>query len=298
MLSCLQILFYSATLALSGPLSENFLPPDWEPEFTDAAVISLRQDTVALVTHSSSHFDPLRRTAVGVNRMVATMKQQRLPVLYLHDRHNPANPAWMYLYDDWKPTAYIQSDIGHFELDFRNVRHVICAGGYFTLCQNNTVADSVSNWQRDGGNQNLRITQVVDGIFDLGDGVRDNDPYRSAMRKLLYDELKSGHPDAVMSLEDLLRLIGHKEQAVDYLRRRLPPLPAEIDVSIDFFGIHSVVQEATFTAAKKSISKKSTTSASTVEHPVPDPPRPPRMLTFAYRTSADFLTVGETEADE
>ncbi|MEZ6063514.1 MAG: hypothetical protein R3C19_24460 [Planctomycetaceae bacterium] len=282
--SCATILVSAITLSLATPLFDASAVSDWEPKFTDAADLKLTSDTVAFATHSSRHFDPLRRTGPGLNRVVATMKQHGLPVLYLHDQHNSENPAWLYLYDDWQPTAFLRSDIGHFELDFTSVRHVVCVGGYFTLCQNNTVSDAVRNWQRDAANHDLRITQVVDGIFDLGDGVLDTDPFRPTMRKFLYDELKAGHPDAVMSLEDMLRIIGDKDQAVGYLRRRLPALPAEVDVTIDFFGDRTQIQEATFPASETARSGNESSAGAAI-----NPPRPPRMLTFAYRTSFSFL---------
>ena len=127
----------------------------------------LTDATVAILTHSSRAFDALGATEQGVRTTVSTMKKANLPVLYLHDRHNTNNPASMYLYDDWHPTAYIASDIGHIELNLSKVEHVICLGGYFGQCEKTTVQDAIRLWRRDGRNHNLRITQVTDGVFTV-----------------------------------------------------------------------------------------------------------------------------------
>lgn len=242
------------------------------PVYVDAAQLQLTDSTVAFFTHCSRHFDPLGATQAAVRRTASTMKKAGLPILYLHDRYNPQNPSWKYLYSDWEPAAFVSSDIGHFETEFSAVSHAICLGGYFGQCERATVADSVRLWQRDGLHHNLRITQITDGIFTVGEHLRSEDPYAQQLRLHHREVLKSQHPMAVMTVAQILNEIQQPDLVVQFLKRQLPDnyLNFQTNVVMDVFGRIVPVR-------------------------ISGPDRP--VLTFAYRTSVDTLSFEEPVID-
>lgn len=252
-----------STVSALGPVAES---SRFEPEFTKPSDVMLQQSTVVLVTHASAHFDPLRQTKPAVDRVMAAAKRRRIPVVCFHDRHNSKNPAWLYLYDDWKPTAFVESDIGHYNFDTSRVRHVVCLGGFFWCCERNTLSDTIRHWRRDAPDQDLRITQVVDGIFDVAEGVVP--PYRDRVRKFQADVLWKQYPQAAITLKQILDLIGDDESAVDFIKRQIPELPGGVNVTIDFFGERIPLT---------TIEKKTDSEISTPE------------LVLAYRDSHSFL---------
>lgn len=281
-------MFHVAFVAVSvlsavGPIMSHFLfaitmlhvqHPAFQttPVYVDATQLQLSEPTVAFFTHCSRHFDPLGATQTAVRRTAATMKAAGVPVLYLHDRYNPQNPCWKYLYDDWEPTAFVSSDIGHFETDFRAVQHVICLGGYFGQCERATVSDAVRLWQRDGRHHNLRVTQITDGIFTVGEHLRFEDAYAEQLRRHHRDVLKSQHPMAVLTLAQIIAEIQQPDSVVEFLQRQLPANFAnfQVNVVMDVFGRIVPIR-------------------------ISGPDRP--VLTFAYRTSADTLEFQEPEID-
>lgn len=239
------------------------------PDFTEQRDLRITAPTLAIFTHCSGHFDPLHQTRAAVTRVAAKTKQQGYPVLYFHDRHNPSNPYWKYLYSDRNPTAYVSSDIGHYDIDSSHVRHVVSLGGYFWRCQRNSISDAVRLWRRDAANHDLRITQILDGIFDVAEGVADGDPYREKVREYFYGTLRAADPSATISVAKIVELIDDQELAIDFLKRQLPPLPDDVNVEIDYFGRRTMIR-----AASSKVSGQS-----------------PATLTFAYRFSDAFEDV-------
>lgn len=259
-----------AVMSLRLPDAGTFEDCHWQPHFTDPADLQIRDSTLAILTHSSRHFDPLGQTQPAVNRIVATMKSADRPVIYLHDKYNQKNPAWMYLYDDRRPTAIVASDVGHIDLDLSAVRHVVFAGGYFGQCEQSTVSDVIRYWRRDAQEQDLRATQVVDGIFCVGEHVGSEDAYSKRVRSYFYDKLRKQHPKAVISVDQILSMIEKPDSAVTLLCRQVPPVPADVNIMVDYFGHVETVQ---FVDA--------------------DAP----MLTLAYRRSDDFLNFPKLKPD-
>jgi hypothetical protein len=177
-----KLLIFLAACSLRFPSVDTFKTVEWKPEFTEASDIELADSTVAILTHCSQLFDPLRETAPAIDSVVSQLKARSLPVLYLHDRYNPSNPAWNYLYGDWKPTAYVSSDVGHIDVDLSKVDHAICLGGFFEQCERSTVSDLVRLWQRDGADHDMRITQVTDGVFSVCAYLNSGDRYERRTR--------------------------------------------------------------------------------------------------------------------
>lgn len=257
-----RILLLLFALSLRLPDVQTFEPLDWQPAFTDPRDLKIQQDTLALVTHATRHFDPLKVTQAAVHRVTATMKERQLPLICLHDQYNENNPPWMYLYSDRCPTAFVRSDVGHIDLDLSSVRHVVVLGGYFGQCERSTVADSIKCWRRDSDAGDFRVTQVVDGVFCVSEFVRFEDSYAADVRALFYGDLKKRHPKASISVHQILSLIDDPDMAIEFLCRQLPRIPHDVNVVIDFFGRLETVR-------------------------VLDQEAP--ILTLAYRTSTDFL---------
>ncbi len=260
-----------AVLSLRLPIAETFEPYQWQPKFTKPSELHIVESTVAMVTHASRYFDPLGTTGTGVVQVVAAMKHSGLPVVYLHDQYNSANPGWMYLYDDWNPTAFLSSDVGHFDIKFSNVEHVVCLGGYFGQCERSTVTDAIRLWRRDGASHDLRVTQIVDGTFCVSEYVRFNDSYYSKVRDLFRKDLRSRHPRAVISVQQIIDQIDDEKLIVDFLKRQLPAFPTGVNVVIDAFGQYTLLRKVGHDAMT---------------------------LTFAYRRSDDFLTFDEPPSDQ
>ena len=287
----------------------------WLPEYTAADQLQLTDSTVAIFTHSSRFFDPLARTKPAIDRVVAHMKRRGLPTLYLHDNLNSQNPAWNYLYADGRPTAFLSSSAGEIDFDFRNVKHVVSLGGFFWCCQRKTLNDCVRLWQRDGADShNLRITQVVDGVFDVTEGVQFSDPYYDRVRGYFFDELRTQHPVAAISLGQTLELIDDTNLEIEFVKRQFNAtgFPANINVVLDYFGHNITLQTASASATKQALPRlaggkkqdkpandspkrelKSKENADIqltgFDLPTKDSARRAPVLTIAYRTSANFL---------
>ena len=261
----IKLLFAIAAFALRSPDLHTMKDLRWQPSFAEPSELQLSESTVAILTHCSQRFDPLRQTAPSVQRVVSTMKSQSLPVLYLHDRYNSLNPAWCYLYDDWNPTAYISSDVGNIDFKIPTVTHVVCMGGFFEQCERSTVTDLVRLWRRDNGKSNFRITQVVDATFNVAAYVNFTDVYNDKVRGYFKQKL-SLHQKAVLGLDEVLARIDDKTLIPRFLQRQLPPIPSGVNVVMDIFGEYHVSQWISMTAPT---------------------------LTFAYRHSDDFIEYSE-----
>ena len=210
---------------------------DWQPTWTQSGQLQLTSPTVGFFTHCSLKFDPLRETATAVGRAVSDLKAGDHAVVYLHDRYNPGNPAWTYLYSDWHPTAYLRSDIGHIDINLTNVRHAICLGGFYEQCERSTVTDLLRLWRRDAGDQDFRLTQVTDGVFTVLTYLRSGDWYERPIRSLYQTEFRSQHPKAIITLERVLQEIGQEEVFTEFLQRQLPPLPSGVNIVLDVHGV-------------------------------------------------------------
>lgn len=237
----LTALISAMALSLQFPDPGTFESPDWKPEFTPPQEVKLGE-TVAFFTHASRHFDPLAVTKPAVERVTATMKSRKWTTIYLHDKYNSSNPAWMYLYRDWSPTAYVGSDVGHINMDFSKVRHVVSLGGYFGQCQRSTMTDAIRCWRRDAPRSDFRVTQVVDGIFCVNEFMEFRDPYYQKVRDYFYGTLRKRHPKAVIPVSHTLERIETHDQQVDFLCRQLPPVPSEVNVILDLDGRCETVQ--------------------------------------------------------
>lgn len=258
------------TISLRLPAAQACEANDWKPVFTKPSEVRITASTVAMLTHSSRAFDLSGETQDAVIRTVSSMKAAELPVLYLHDQYNLNNPPWMYMYNDWSPTAFVSSDVGHIDINLSQVQHVVSMGGYFGQCQRSTVTDVIRLWHRDGLVHNMRITQVVDGVFTVGQHVYSEDSYSEKIRSFRSNELLKRHPSAVLTVDQIISRIDTPDQVAEFLQRQLPAVPSDVNVVMDVFGRAVPLQIIS------------------AEAPV---------LTFAYRGSSDFLSFEAPNVD-
>lgn len=201
--------------------------------YEQQASLIIPTSTAVFVTHSSKHFDPLHLTKNGMNHLVKFAKQEGFSVYYLHDSGNPNNPFEGYMYDDCEPEAYIYSEIGLHRLNTENVDHVYVAGGFFELCENNTVKTAVKNWQkRPGKGHQLKVTQVVESVFAVGEKIFYQDPYHREYYNYFYNDLKKRNSSSSIPLSDIFRIISADNLVVEYIKRHLPQVPLNWNVSI------------------------------------------------------------------
>lgn len=156
-------------------------------------------------------------------------------VFYLHDAANSSNPFSQYLYDDCSPDAYLYSDIGFYSVDISKVEHVLVAGGYYELCENDTVKSTIEMWSRLTGEHHLTITQITDAVFGVGEDMRFEDPYYDEYQRH-FQVLRARHPKSAIALDEILELTGSTALAVDYLQRRLPATMPGWNVAIEYEG--------------------------------------------------------------
>lgn len=264
-----KLLIFLAACLLRLPNVDTFRTIDWKPEFTEPADVRIVESTVGFFTHSSTLFDPLRATAPAVDAVASQLKSKSFPRLYLHDKYNPSNPAWTYLYSDWNPTAYVGSDVGHIDINLSQVDHVVCVGGFFEQCERSTVSDVVKLWYRSGYCHDLRITQVTDGVFSVLSLVNSADRFDSRVRAAHRQKMTQNRK-AIITLAQALDQILDEELYPDFLRRQLPSFPVDVNVVFDIYGVIHPIQV---------LSEKFPT------------------LTFAYRTSDRFLEFKTPELD-
>lgn len=264
-----KLLIFLAACSLRLPNVDTFRTLDWQPKFVEPTDLQLVDSTVGFFTHSSTLFDPLRATAPAVDAVARQLKSKSFPRVYLHDKYNPSNPAWTYLYSDWNPTAFVGSDVGHIDINLSQVDHVVCVGGYFEQCERSTVGDVVKLWHKTGYCHDLRLTQVTDGVFSVLSLVNSGDRFDDRVRAAHRQEMKKNRK-AIITLDQALAEILDEELFPDYLKRQLPNLPVDVNVVMDVYGVIHPIQV---------LSKKFPT------------------LTFAYRTSDRFLEFKTPELD-
>lgn len=233
----MKLLLLILSFVLRMPDLTTLRDVDWQPEFTEAAELQLRQDTAAFFTHCSQKFDIANTTGVGVNRLASKCRNHGVPTIYLQDRYNASNAPWKYVYSDWSPTAFVKSDVGHLDIEQSQLTHAIVCGGFFEQCERSTVVDLMNHWRRDGYCHDFRITQVTDATFCVGQYMVSADPYYFTAREQLQQKYRTLHSLAPWTVEEQLHSMVFEELYPDFLQRQLPPLPSDINVVLDVFGI-------------------------------------------------------------
>lgn len=244
----LQYLLLCTALTIEHPDLYPAAAHRFHPPYTDPADVQLESPSVVIATHASSLFDPLGVTRQAVIRTVGLADRDGVPVLYLHDKYNERNSLLRYHYANWNPTAYVSSDVGNFDVDFSGVRQAVLLGGYAGQCQRSTLSDVLRLWRRDNPESDLEVLMVTDGIFDVTEHVRFEDPYYDAVKAWKQETAKSVSPTASVSLNGMLQHVTD-EQALTLLRRYLPPLPSGCTVTLQFRTSQQQIRSSVYSSA-------------------------------------------------
>jgi len=169
----------SSSTLFAKILVDECKPPQNYANKKQQDAIDITAESIVFITHSSRLFDPLGLTKNSMNHLVSESKNNSFPVYYLHDSWNPYNPFSSYLYDDCEPDAYIQSDIGFHFLNLKNVRSIYVAGGYYEMCERNTITSAIDNWVAIDSHSSTPMTfhiyQITDAVFSIGENIRSAD---------------------------------------------------------------------------------------------------------------------------
>ncbi len=232
-------LFALTCLSAYGQSSSNNCPaPNFVFEQQQSKLVIANREVV-FVTHSSTHFDPLSLTKNPVNQLVEKTMDS-MSIFYLHDSRSNINLFNMYLYDYCEPTAYLHSDIGFHKLDLSSVDSIMVAGGYFEMCENNTIVSSIDSWAtqpNDSSTKKYKVTQITDAIFAVGQDIRSSDPYYLDFRDIFYNDLRRRHHSSAIPLSTILGVIESPESKLEYLSRRLPKnIPSNWNIFLQLQG--------------------------------------------------------------
>ena len=104
----------------------------------------------------------------------------------------------------------------------------------------------------------------------MSEYVKWEDPFRADVRALFYGDLRKRHENSAIRLTQTLSLIKDRNNAINFVCRQLPPLPADVNIVIDYYGHAETVQ---------AVSEESAT------------------LTLAYRNSHEFLRFASVKPD-
>jgi nicotinamidase-related amidase len=222
----------------------NCAKPDSFLKPSEHASIIVEEERVLFVTHSSTHFDPARVTSLGMNKLVSYAKREGIPYYYLHDSVSPNNPFHGYMYEHCEPDAFLDSDIGYHSVNLRNVKQLYVAGGFFEMCQQNTVTDAIRSMSQNQDNNVIKVTQVVDAIFSVAEEKEYSDPFWPKLYELQQNRTMATGKFTI-SLRELVDTIENSKDVLNYLARRVNkmPLPAGWSVDITFKGQSLVVRE-------------------------------------------------------
>ena len=194
------------------------------PTWTASNQVKLNEGPVMIVTHPSTQWDGRFVSKLGMDAAVAFAKQQKVPVIYLQDSAPSNNQT--YFFSDCNPTYWVSSSGGEFNFNVPS-RHVLSVGGHWEMCQKTTLKDLFyNNWSKvtEG---NLRLTQIMDGIYSYPtDYMYSSDPYYkdlTAFLKIVTYGRPSNWPFPKTSLLENMGIINDSQLQIQYLKRNLPP---------------------------------------------------------------------------
>ncbi len=202
------------------------LEPDHFLRAAEQKDLTVDSSVAVFITHSSSYFDPGLITKSGTQTLVDYAVIEKIPLFYLHDAGNDGNPFSGYMYEHCSPDAYIYSEIGHHSVDLKNVQKLYVAGGYFELCQQNTVTDSIRSMTKNELFKEVRVVQVLDAIFSVAQEKEFSDSFYPELYQLQQDRtFQTGK--FTVSLQEITTLMADTDLVLEYFSRRvaLMPLP-------------------------------------------------------------------------
>lgn len=214
--------------------------------FANPDQIEVNSDSVLIVTHATTVFDPRFSSKRGVDEAISYARVKGIPIIYLQDN----SPEQSYFMDDCKPDFRAFSSDGEVSFEIRPSK-VYVVGGHLEQCLYNTVTDVLSSWAKQSS-RNLTLTFLMDGIYSNGDLIRDTDYYRrdyGLYMRAQTHRYREDDPWPKITLLDSLGIINQEDNEIEYLRRTLPDytsiMPEEYRVELKLNNVPAVqLQEA------------------------------------------------------
>jgi hypothetical protein len=181
--------------------------------------VSLDRDSVLIVTHASTKYDPRLASKEGVDLATLFARRKGIPMVYLQDDSTDPN----YFTEECTPEYWLHSANGELGFEVRT-SNVYLAGGHLEQCLFNTVTDVLFSWSAQD-ERDLSLTFLMDAIYSSGELIRDSDDYfptySTFMRILNHGRSEEG-PWPKITLLETAGLISQQKRVVDYLKRALP----------------------------------------------------------------------------
>lgn len=209
-------LFILMLFACASTAAAAICPPR---PFSYPSDLLVDAESVLIVTHASSAYDPRYASKRGVDEAVSLARSRNMPVLYLENE----DTSERYFAADCAPDYRIFSEDGELPLDLRS-SDVYVVGGHIELCLARTLQDVLASWARHP-ERRLRITFLMDGIYSNGRSLQEKDPYHAGARRFL-DIVSHGRSEretwAKLTLLETMALIDKPERKHEFLQRLLP----------------------------------------------------------------------------
>lgn len=216
------------------------------PTFTAPAQVRLDSESVLIVTHASSFYDPRFSSKYGVDAAVRYAKSKNMPVVYLIDDESPFESYFM---EDCKPTYWVRSLDGEVPFKLKPL-HVYLTGGHLELCLAHTAADIIERVAKKK-RQNFELTYVMDGIYSNGKLIEETDPYYNDFDRFM-GVVTYGRPGGPgwpkLNLLETVAIIMKTDEDLNYLAKTLPrwdrTLPADYRIELQLDDVQPKVLRA------------------------------------------------------
>ncbi|MDA8792512.1 hypothetical protein N9N67_04655 [Bacteriovoracaceae bacterium] len=207
------------------------------PQFTPDEKVSLKKNSLLIVTHATTEFDELSRAKKSTNLTIQRFLQQNNDVVYLQGEAFPEK----YYYQFCTPKYYVLSYGGEFFFNF-SATDITTIGGHWQACQLITTRKIISNFQMIPHKKNFSLTQVMSAIYTYGkiSVYRDDPYYQKVMNKI------SKIGTNKLTLQDILHEISTVALKEEFLSRMVDhfEIPNEFHVEIKLKNQNKIIYQA------------------------------------------------------
>lgn len=201
---------------LLAPMVQAACPPQ---KLRTGENVVVNGDSILLVVHASSKYDPQFVAKRGVDEAVAFAREMHMPVVYLEDEP----PEQFHYTEDCAPDYWVYSEGG--EIPFPvGARHVYIAGGHLELCLSLAANQVIEQWAKRAPGD-FKLTFLMDAIYSNGHEIEEKDPYFARFESFI-TAASYGRPAGELwpkvNLLETMGIIGQPAQQMAYLKRVLP----------------------------------------------------------------------------
>ncbi|WII71666.1 hypothetical protein QJS83_14450 [Bdellovibrio sp. 22V] len=126
--------------------------------------VTVTSDKVLLITHNSTYWDREQITWRGTAKLAAFFRQQNFSLFYLADIQDRAHIAK----ENYLPVPIAANEVYPFQGDTHRIimqgRHVVIAGGNFTVCACQTTRSVIALAQTQDLNVHLAMDAIYEGV--------------------------------------------------------------------------------------------------------------------------------------